>query len=215
MLSSMSIPNCIVPGRSMVTTAVVAAGLFAFMGGAIASPSVGEPAPEFSGVDSNGKSHNLADFHGKTVVLEWTNHDCPYVKKHYGTNNMQALQKSAAEDGIVWLSVISSAPGEQGHVDGPTANTLTSERDAAPTAVILDPEGDIGRLYAARTTPHMYIVDPEGMLVYMGGIDDKPTARWSDVEGARNYVELALADLAAGRPVAETVSQPYGCSVKY
>lgn len=203
--------------RRKAVSTVAALALIAPFAATIAeaAPSVGSPAPTFTAVDSNGQSHDLADFRGKTVILEWTNHDCPYVVKHYGTGNMQSLQKDSTGEGAVWLSVISSAPGTQGNVDGATANRLTSDREAAPTAVLLDPEGTVGRAYDARTTPHMYIIDPEGTLVYMGGIDDRPTARWSDVEGATNYVRLALADMAANRPVAEPVTRAYGCSVKY
>lgn len=182
---------------------------------AFAAPSVNAPAPAFTGTDSEGRTHNLADYNGQVVILEWTNHQCPYVQKHYGTGNMQALQREAADAGHVWLSVISSAPGLQGHVEPARANALTAERNAAPSAVILDPSGEIGRLYDARTTPHMYVINPAGTLVYMGGIDDRPTARWSDVEGATNHVRLALADLEAGRPVGTPVTRPYGCSVKY
>ena len=157
----------------------------------------------------------LSDFHGKTVVLEWTNDGCPYVKKHYGSGNMQSLQKDAAAKGIVWLTVISSAPGKQGYVDGAGANGLTASRGAAPAAVLLDPEGAVGHLYDARTTPHMFIVDKDGTLVYMGGIDDKPATEAADIPGAKNYVRAALDEIAAGKPVAEAVTRPYGCSVKY
>lgn len=183
--------------------------------GALAAVEVGKPAPDFTGTDSNGQTQRLSDFRGKTVVLEWTNHDCPFVVKHYSTGNMQAIQRETTAEGIVWLSIISSAPGKQGHVSPQQANELTRSRDAAPTAVILDPSGDIGRLYGAKTTPHMYIVDAEGTLVYMGGIDDRPTARHSDVEGANNYVRTALTQLANGQTVSEPVTRPYGCSVKY
>lgn len=182
---------------------------------AAAAVSVGEPAPDFTGVDSQGQSHRLSDFRGKTVVLEWTNHDCPFVVKHYSTGNMQALQREATADGIVWLSIISSAPGKQGHVSAEEANQLTQSRNAAPSAVILDPSGDIGRMYGAKTTPHMYIIDPDGMLVYMGGIDDRPTSTRSDVEGANNYVRAALRQLASGEAVTDPSTRPYGCSVKY
>ena len=181
----------------------------------LAAAGVDKTAPEFTGVDSNGQAHRLSDFRGKTVVLEWTNHDCPFVVKHYSTGNMQALQREATADGIVWLSIISSAPGKQGHVSADKANELTRSRNASPTAVILDPSGDIGRLYGAKTTPHMYIIDREGTLVYAGGIDDRPTSRKSDVEGANNYVRTALAQLAAGESISEPATRPYGCSVKY
>ncbi|MEO1020038.1 MAG: redoxin domain-containing protein [Pseudomonadota bacterium] len=180
-----------------------------------ASPEIGVAAPAFSGTTSKGETLSLEEFRGQTVVLEWTNHGCPYVQKHYGTGNMQALQKQATDDGVVWLSVISSRPGSQGYVEGAEADQLTVEREAAPTQVVLDPEGDIGRLYGATNTPHMYIVDAGGMLVYKGGIDDKPSARWSDVETAHNYVGAALGELAAGGVISEPVTRAYGCSVKY
>lgn len=166
-------------------------------------------------IDSNGVSHNLSDFAGKTVILEWTNHDCPYVKKHYKTQNMQNLQEDATEIGAVWLSIISSAPGTQGHVSGKLANDLTTKRGASPTAVILDPEGTVGQTFSAKTTPHMYVINADQTLVYQGAIDDKPSARHNTVKGATNYVRAALEDMAAGRPVQKAESTPYGCSVKY
>ena len=164
---------------------------------------------------SNGKTVKLSDFRGKTVVLEWTNDGCPYVKKHYGSGNMQSLQKDAAARGAVWLTIVSSAPGKQGYVDGAGANALTASRGAAPAAVLLDAQGAVGHLYDARTTPHMFIVNAEGTLVYMGGIDDKATTEAGDIAGAKNYVRAALDEIAAGKPVAEAVTRPYGCSVKY
>ncbi len=182
---------------------------------ASAAPQIGKPAPDFTAVDSNGKTVKLGDFRGKTVVLEWTNDGCPYVKKHYSTSNMQNLQKEETAKGIVWLTVISSAPGSQGYVTGDEANALTKSRGAAPTAVLLDPEGDVGHLYDARTTPHLFIVNSEGVLVYMGGIDDKPTSDPADVKSANNYVRAALNNLAAGAPVENAITRPYGCSVKY
>ena len=192
--------------------------LLVFAQAAIAAPGepeIGKPAPLFSATDSNGKTHNLADYRGKIVVLEWTNHDCPYVRKHYGAGNMQALQNDAREADIVWLTVISSAPGKQGYVDPAEANKLTASRNAAPHAVLLEPDGAIGKAYGARTTPHMYIIDAEGVLRYKGGIDDKPTSDPADIDGAENYVRAALADLASGSAVRTPVSRPYGCSVKY
>jgi peroxiredoxin len=194
--------------------AAVLAGLL-MTASAYAAPQVGKPAPEFTAVDSNGKTVKLADFRGKIVVLEWTNDGCPYVKKHYTSNNMQALQKEETAKGVVWLTVISSSPGAQGHVTGEEANKLTETRGAAPTAVLLDPEGDLGHLYDARTTPHMFIVNGDGAIVYMGGIDDKPTSDPADIKTARNYVRAALDNLAAGAPVENAVTRPYGCSVKY
>ncbi len=180
-----------------------------------AALSVGKPAPDFEGVDTRGKTHRLADYRGKTVVLEWTNHDCPYVRKHYGAGNMQAQQREAAAQGVVWLSVISSAPGKQGYVGAARADELTVSRDAAPDAVILDPSGEIGRAYGARTTPHMYIINETGTLVYMGGIDSITSANPNDIPRATQYVRVALQELAAGKPVSKPVTRPYGCSVKY
>ena len=180
-----------------------------------ASLRVGELAPDFEGVDTQGTTHRLADYRGKTVVLEWTNHDCPFVRKHYGTGNMQGQQREAAAQGVVWLSVISSAPGKQGHVSAAKAEELTGSRDAVPSAVILDPAGKIGRAYGARTTPHMYIIDQAGTLVYMGGIDSISTANPKDIPRATQHVRAALQELAAGKPVSTPVTRPYGCSVKY
>jgi hypothetical protein len=189
--------------------------LSAGMQPATAQARIGAPAPAFTLPDSNGRARSLADFRDKTVVLEWTNHECPYVGKHYRGNNMQALQKRWTGQGVVWLSVISSAPGLQGHVSPQQANKLTADRDAAPTAVLLDPTGKVGRAYGARATPHMYVVNGQGALVYMGGIDDKPTARLADLKGARNFVDAALTEISQGKPVSVTVSRAYGCSIKY
>jgi len=214
MLSLLSRRNLLTVAAGAAAMVVAGAGL-GFENTALAAPSIGRPAPAFAGVDTNGKTHTLSDYEGKIVVLEWTNHDCPYVMKHYGSNNMQALQKQATADGVVWLTVISSAPGKQGHVSPAQANQIAAERGAGPTAILLDPEGIIGRAYDARTTPHMYVIDSKGMLVYMGGIDDRPTTDRADVEGAKNYVAAALADVSAGKNVQTPTSRPYGCSVKY
>ena len=165
--------------------------------------------------DSNGRTRSLADFKGKTVVLEWTSHECPYVGKHYRGNNMQALQKKWTGQGVVWLSVISSAPGQPGYVSPQQANKLTADRDAAPTAVLFDPTGKVGRAYGARTTPHMYVINGEGALVYKGGIDDQPTARLQDLKTARNFIDQALSEISQGKPVSVTASRAYGCSIKY
>jgi len=198
---------------------VSAASLAAFGGFAFAEtaapPAIGKPVPGFTAKDSGGKTVSLSDFKGKTVVLEWTNDECPFVRKHYGGRNMQALQKKWTDKGVVWLTVISSPPGEQGYADGPKAAKLTAERDAAPTSVILDPTGDIGRAYKALTTPHMYIVKGDGTLAYMGGIDDKPSTKIEDLKGARNYVDQALTEMAEGKAVSMPTSRPYGCSVKF
>jgi peroxiredoxin len=180
-----------------------------------AAAKVGEPAPAFTSMSSAGTPVALADYRGKVVVLEWTNHECPYVRKHYDTGNMQTLQREATGQGVVWLTVISSAPGEQGHVSAAQANELTMSRKAAPTAVLLDTKGTAGRLYGATNTPHMYVIDGQGVLVYAGAIDDRPTSRQSDVKGAQNYVREALQAVASGRPVKTPVTRAYGCTVKY
>ncbi len=182
---------------------------------AAANAQTGVPAPDFTATDSKNKQHTLAGYRGKTVVLEWTNHECPYTVKHYATGNMQALQQSATDAGIIWLTVVSSRPGAQGYVEGLEADRLTEERKARPTAVLLDPKGGLGRLYGASTTPHMYVINPSGVLVYMGGIDDQPSANHATVKTARNYVREALDALAAGRPIAVASARPYGCTVKY
>jgi hypothetical protein len=182
---------------------------------AVAAPVLGQPAPAFQAVDAAGKIRSLSEFRGKTVVLEWTNNGCPYVQKHYNSGNMQNLQREATKDGVVWLTLISSAPGMQGHLTGPQARQWKAEAKAASTDVLLDPKGVVGRTYDAKTTPHMYIVDKAGKLVYMGGIDDKPSSDPDTLKGAKNYVVAALADVKAGSPVAQPVTRPYGCSVKY
>ena len=180
-----------------------------------ASVNVGQPAPDFTGLDSHGKQHSLSQYKGKIVVLEWTNHDCPYVRKHYNSGNMQKLQKHATDNDIVWLSIISSSPGKQGHVSGQQANELTTSRNASPTAVILDESSEIGMLYGAKTTPHMYIIDKSGQLVYMGGIDNIPGKDVDDIPRAKNYVRAALDEMKAGKPIKDNITRPYGCSVKY
>lgn len=197
-----------------LTPLLLGAALVAAAGVATAAPKVGQPAPDFSATDTTGKIWKLSDLADKRVVLEWTNHDCPFVRKHYDSGNMQALQRQATAEGVLWLSVISSASGKQGHVDAATADRLSKERDASPTAVLLDPEGTMGRSYGARTTPHMYIID-KGVLVYMGGVDSIRSKNPGDVVKAEQYVSQALASLAAGEPVAKAVTRPYGCSVKY
>jgi hypothetical protein len=180
-----------------------------------AAATVDAPAPTFSATTADGKTVNLADYKGKTVVLEWTNHDCPYVKKHYGSGNMQNQQKAATGQGVVWLQVISSAPGQQGFVDGATAQKLNAERGAAPTATLLDPKGELGKLYGAQTTPHMYVIKADGTLAYKGGIDSIASPKVDDIAKAEPYVTEALAAVAAGRKVEKASTRPYGCSVKY
>lgn len=176
---------------------------------------IGEKAPDFTAADSNGKNHTLASYKGKIVVLEWLNHQCPFVKKHYGGENMQKLQKTYAGKGVIWLSIISSAPGKQGYCTPEEANSLTREKGAAPTAVLLDSQGTVGKLYGAKTTPHMFIISADGVLVYNGAIDDIPSTDIDDIAKAKNYVQSALDELLAGKAVSMATSQPYGCSVKY
>jgi peroxiredoxin len=178
-------------------------------------PQVGQPAPDFSTVDSQGQMRHLADFRGKVVVLEWTNAECPFTRKHYESGNMQSLQSLARDHGVVWLSVISSAPGKQGYVDGRGADQLTKTRHAAPTAVLLDPSGSVGRLYHAKTTPHMFVIDAQGELRYMGGIDSIGTADVADVPKAEPYLKEAMLAVLDNQPVAHPTTRPYGCSVKY
>ena len=210
------------PTRRQFLATTGLAALVAGAGSALGAPRpawaaarVGEPAPRFTATSSAGGRVSLGDSRGKIVVLEWTNHECPYVRKHYETGNMQALQKEATSQGVIWLSVISSAPGEQGHVSPTQANELTRSRNAGPTAVLLDPEGTAGRMYGATNTPHMYVIDRAGLLVYAGAIDDRPTSSRSDVQGAHNYVRAALRAVAAGQPVKTPVTRAYGCTVKY
>jgi len=175
----------------------------------------GNPAPEFTLTDTNGKSHNLSDFKGKYVVLEWINHGCPFVVKHYSEGNMQALQKEFTGKDVVWLSICSSAEGKQGNMSNEEWNAVTTEKGAAPTAVLIDADGVVGKLYDARTTPHMYVINPEGNLIYQGAIDDKRSTDASDIASSENYVRSALKQAAAGEPVAKAQTQPYGCGVKY
>ena len=193
----------------------VAGGVLTRPSVSLAAARVGEPSPAFTATATAGSQVSLADYRGKLVILEWTNHECPYVRKHYETGNMQALQKETTGQGVVWLTIISSAPNEQGYVTPGQADELTATRKASPTAVLLDPKGKVGHLYGATNTPHMYIVDKAGMLVYAGAIDDRPTSRRADVQGANNYVRAALQAVTAGQPVKTPVTRAYGCTVKY
>jgi peroxiredoxin len=176
---------------------------------------VGDTAPDFSGTDSNGKTHKLSEYRGKYVVLEWTNNGCPYTKKHYESGNMQALQKEWTGKGVVWLTVLSSAQGEQGYMTAAQENAYLRKVNASPTAALLDPTGAIGHEYEAKTTPHMFVIDPSGKLIYAGAIDDHPTTEVDDVKSSKNYVSAALTEAMAGQQVAITSTRPYGCSVKY
>jgi hypothetical protein len=172
-------------------------------------------APEFKATDSNGLEHSLSQYRGKYVVLEWANKGCPYDQKHYLSGSMENLQKEWTAKGVVWLSVISSAPGTQGYVSPAEENTYIKTMHVASTAVLLDPTGAIGRLYEAKTTPHMFVIDPTGMLIYQGAIDNKPTTAQADLKGADNYLNDALNASMSGKPVAVSTTRPYGCSVKY
>lgn len=194
--------------RSLLAAALIVPAL------AHASATVDAAAPAFTATTADGKTVSLADYKGKTVVLEWTNHDCPYVKKHY-SGNMQSQQKAAAAQGVVWLQVISSAPGQQGHVDGAAAQKLNADRGAAVTATLLDPKGEIGKAYGAQTTPHMYVIKADGTLAYKGGIDSIATSKVDDIAKAEPYLTEALAAVAAGRKVEKASTRPYGCAVKY
>jgi peroxiredoxin len=208
------VPNITIPRRGLA--ALAAAGLAAALLATSASATEpGKPAPAFSGVDSNGKPVALADLRGKTVVMEWTNDGCPYVAARYNSGAMQALQKEATSQGVVWLSVISSKPGAQGYADGARANGLTKSRGAAPSHVVLDPKGVIGRAYDARTTPQMVVIDGQGVIRYQGAIDDRVSTSPSDAKAAKNYVRAALTDMKAGKPVQTALTKSFGCDVKY
>jgi hypothetical protein len=180
-----------------------------------AAAIVGQAAPNFTLPDVNGKRVSLSAFRGKTVVIEWNNPDCPFVKKHYNSGNMQRTQVAAAKDSVVWLSINSSAPGNQGNVTGPQAKAYLAKSGARPSAYLLDPDGVVGKKYGARTTPHMFIVNKAGRIVYAGGIDDKPSPNPADIKSARNHVLGALSELKSGKAVSIATSRPYGCAVKY
>ncbi|MBI4003423.1 MAG: thioredoxin family protein [Candidatus Omnitrophica bacterium] len=176
---------------------------------------VGRPAPAFSLSDAAGQPRSLAEFSGQFVVLEWVNPDCPFVRKHYDSGNMQGLQQTYTQKGVAWLSINSSAPGKQGHLTTETAQQFVKERAAYPTAVLLDPDGVVGRRYGAKTTPHMFIIDPKGILIYAGAIDDIASPDPADISEAVNYVATALEEAMDGQPVSVPASHPYGCTVKY
>jgi len=182
---------------------------------AIDSPPVGAQAPDFSLTDAAGKTQSLSQYKGKYVVLEWFNPECPFVKKHYGSGNMQKLQSEFTGKGVVWLTIDSSAPGFEGSLTADQATKVMSEQKLKSTAVLLDPEGKAGKAYGARNTPHMFIVSPEGKIVYEGAIDSKPSPNPADIAGATNYVKVALDESMSGKPVSTSSTRPYGCSVKY
>jgi peroxiredoxin len=192
-----------------------ALAMMAFAAAAHAEVTTGEIAPDFSLTDMEGKKHTLVGEQGKFVVLEWVNPDCPFVKKHYDSGNMQGLQKEFTAKGVVWFSIASSAPGKQGHYAASEWKQLTTDKGAAPTAVLLDPKGLVGKDYGAQATPHMYVIDPKGVLIYQGAIDSIPSTDPGDIKEATNYVRQALNEAMNGEPVSTPATKAYGCSVKY
>lgn len=204
--------------KKLLLSALILMGLVAgttaaqaYMPGA----KLGKYAPSFTTKDTNGHPIDLKDFHGKIVVLEWTNNECPFVRKQYDSKNMQTLQKEYTDKGVVWISIVSSAKGKQGYVTPDEANTITKDEGATITAKILDPMGVIGHAYNAKTTPSMYIVDKDGKLAYMGAIDDQPSPDPATLQNAHNYVRAALDELLAGKKVTTAQTESYGCGVKY
>jgi alkyl hydroperoxide reductase subunit AhpC len=181
----------------------------------LSAAKVGDAAPEFTATASNGKTVHLSDYRGKYVVLEWHNNGCPYVRKHYNSGNMQRLQKQWTARGVVWFTILSSAPGKQGYMAANEENDYLTKMQAAPTAALLDPSGEIGHLYDAKTSPQMVVINPQGVVIYDGAIDDKPTTELKDVTDATNYVTRALEQAIAGKQVEMAATRPYGCSVKY
>jgi peroxiredoxin len=201
--------------RSRFMSSFALATLALWPVGARAAAVVGQAAPAFSLVDSKGVKHSLSDYKGKLVVLEWVNYQCPFVGKHYGSGNMQKLQQTYTGKGVVWLNVNSSAPGKEGNFTPAEIETKFKERNAKSTAYLIDADGTVGRAYGAKTTPHMFLIDATGKVIYAGGIDDKPSTDQADIAGAKNYVQAALDEALAGKPVSVATSTPYGCSVKY
>lgn len=199
--------------RRLLSTATVA--IVCLAAAAAYAVRIGDPAPDFTATDSNGKTQTLSAYKGKYVVLEWSNRDCPYTRKHYASGNMQSLQKEWTAKGVIWITILSSAPGEQGYVNASDENAQLAKVHAAPTAAILDPKGTIGHEYDAKTTPHMFVIDPEGKIIYHGAIDDHPTPDPADIKSSKNYVSEALTQAMAGGQVATSYTRPYGCSVKY
>ena len=204
--------------KVLMTFLTIGVGLLLFQGPAAAQmqdPEIGAPAPGFTLTDTYGNDHSLDQYEGQWVVLEWLNYGCPFVKKHYSSGNMAKLQTEYAEKGVVWFSVVSSAPGKQGYYEPEDMNAMNEEQGNKAKAVLLDPEGTVGMAYGAKTTPQMYVINPEGILLYNGAIDDRPTSRLDDIEGAHNYLVQALDEAMAGQEVGTPTTQPYGCSVKY
>ena len=202
--------------RRAIMTAAVALGATLLMGsGAHAAPTVGQKAPDFVATDTRGQQHKLSDFAGKFVVLEWTNPGCPFVQKHYNSGNMPATQKAATAKGVVWLSINSTERASSDYLQPAALDSWLKERKAGPTATLMDPDGTIGQAYGARTTPHMFIIDPQGVLVYAGGIDSIASARQEDIKSATNYVNQALGEAFGGKAISAATTRAYGCSIKY
>jgi peroxiredoxin len=195
--------------------AILRAGLPLTLMAVALAARIGEPAPGFTAVDSTGKNQSLSAYKGKFVVLEWHNQGCAYSRKHYESGNMQRLQKEWTAKGVVWFTVISSAPGTQGYMTPTQENEYLKQVNAAPTAVLIDPAGTLARLYAAKTAPQMFIIDPNGVLIYNGAIDDHATSDAADIASSKNYVANALMEALSGKPVTDPATQPYGCSLKY
>lgn len=186
-----------------------------FNASAFAEVEIGKQAPNFTLTDSTGKVHQLSDHKGKFVVLEWVNFDCPFVKKHYGSGNMQSLQEAYTGKGVVWLSINSSASGKQGHLNSENAEAIKNEKGSKATALLLDSDGKVGKLYDAKTTPHMYVINPESNLIYQGAIDDRAGTDPAEIKDSKNYVQQALDEAMSGGAVSESQTKSYGCSVKY
>ena len=199
----------------MKRLALALAAALAIPGFALAAATVGQPAPDFSAPDLQGKTVSLADFKGKFVVLEWVNPECPYVRRHYTSGNMPSLQKEIATKDVVWLAVNSSNPSSGEFKTPEEMAKWLGQQGAAPKAALIDKDGQVGRAYGARTTPHMYVIDPQGKLIYAGAIDDKRWASTEETRSARNHVRAALGEAMAGKPVSVAATSPYGCSVKY
>jgi peroxiredoxin len=200
---------------SKLVATFLAVSMAALVSAAQAAVAPGQAAPEFSLVDINGRVQKLSDYRGKYVVLEWFNSECPFVQKHYESGNMQALQARYTQKGVAWLGINSTSPRHSNYRDPERSQAILKEWKSAPTAFVLDPDGKVGKQYGARTTPHMYVIDPKGTLVYVGGIDDRPSTSQRDIATARNLVAAALDESLSGKPVGTPSAMPYGCSVKY
>ena len=193
----------------------VLSAVFLIAGLAAAQATLDKPAPNFTGQGSDGKMYTLADYRGKFVVLQWYNRDCPFIHKHYDSGNMQKLQDIYGKKGVIWFEILSSAPGKEGYMTAAEAQENRGKSGTKSIATLVDPEGTIGKLYAAKSTPHMFVIDPKGILIYQGAIDDHATADASDIPSSKNYVVAALDEAMAGKPVSNPSTRPYGCGVKY